>query len=101
MEQILKNALKDVGMTQKELADALHVTPQAVSKWFTGEGRPSQDSVIGIYKILGVDLTRAMALKMKPEVRKTAMGNHKLQEIDNYEKAKKEAIVKLCVPLKR
>ena len=58
MEELIKKALEEKKMTQKELAEKLYVTPQAVSKWLTGESRPSQDNVERIYEILGIDLTK-------------------------------------------
>jgi transcriptional regulator with XRE-family HTH domain len=33
---IIKQLRKDIGMTQKELADLLHITDKAVSKWERG-----------------------------------------------------------------
>ena len=34
---------KELGMTQKELADLLHISYQAVSKWEVGAGIPTVD----------------------------------------------------------
>ena len=53
MDQILKKALKERELSQKEFAELIHVTPQAVSKWLNGESRPSQDNVILIFETLG------------------------------------------------
>lgn len=52
MKNLLKKALNAKGFTQKELAEQIHVTPQAVSKWMSGESRPSQDNVVLIIKSL-------------------------------------------------
>lgn len=41
-------------MTQKELAERLHVTPQAVSRWETGEVEPSVSTIGEIAEIFGV-----------------------------------------------
>ncbi len=90
MDQILKKALKRKGLSQKELAERIHVTPQAVSKWLNGESRPSQDNVTLIYETLGIDLTKEMALE-NSRCRKKGMEMTELQEIDSFEKAKKES----------
>ena len=44
--KLIKKALEEKKMTQKELAETLYVTPQAVSKWLNGESRPSQDNAL-------------------------------------------------------
>ena len=36
---------KQLGMTQAQLADRLHVTDKAVSKWETGRGMPGIDTL--------------------------------------------------------
>ena len=41
-------------MTQKELADYLHITSQAVSRWEKGETEPSLDAISKMAKIFGV-----------------------------------------------
>ena len=90
MEKIIKKALEEKNMTQKELAEKLFVSPQAVSKWITGESRPSQDNVERIFEILGVDLTKEMVVR--GHINKKCMRETKIQDLDNFEKAKKEAV---------
>ena len=90
MDQILKKALKERELSQKEFAELIHVTPQAVSKWLNGESRPSQDNVILIFETLGIDLTKEMVLQ-NSRCRKKGMEMTELQELDSFEKAKKES----------
>lgn len=90
MEKIIKKALEEKDMTQKDLAKKLFVSPQAVSKWITGESRPSQDNVERIFEILGVNLTKEMVVRR--HINKKCMRETKIQDLNNFEKAKKEAV---------
>ncbi len=52
----LKRLREKVGMTQKELADKLFVSPQAVSRWENGDTEPSVATLDSIAEIFGVSL---------------------------------------------
>lgn len=45
LSQNIKQLRTSKGMTQKELAEKLHVTPQAVSRWENGEVEPSVSTI--------------------------------------------------------
>ncbi len=45
---------KEMGMTQKELADVLHISYQAVSKWESGTSLPTVEMLCEIAEVLGV-----------------------------------------------
>lgn len=45
---------KEKGMTQQELADQLHITNKAVSKWETGEAFPETAQLVPLATIFGV-----------------------------------------------
>lgn len=47
---------KEMGLTQKELADRLNVTDKAVSKWETGKGFPDVKLLEPLARALGVSL---------------------------------------------
>lgn len=47
---------KEMGLTQKELADRLNVTDKAVSKWETGKGFPDVKLLEPLAQALGVSL---------------------------------------------
>ena len=91
MEKSLRRLLEIKGLTQKDLAEQLYVTPQAVSKWIGGQSRPSYDNVIRIYELYGFDLTKEVSRKTS-HCRGTNMSAVELKELDSFEKAKEEAI---------
>ncbi len=58
------------GLTQKELADMLHVTAQAVSRWENGDAEPSIGTITEMAKIFGVttdELIKGPSAKPMPE----------------------------------
>ena len=67
----IKNLRKEKGLTQKELADLLHVTSQAVSRWEKGDVEPSIDTISEIASIFEVTTDEIIGgpdKKPKPEV---------------------------------
>ena len=90
MNKIIKAALERRGMTQKELAEAIYVTPQAVSKWISGESRPTLDNAIEIDKVLGINLTAEMARKERKE-KTMNYQPQELRKLDSFKKASDEA----------
>lgn len=51
---------KEQGLTQKELAERLHVTDKAVSKWETGKGFPDVKLLEPLAQVLGVSLVELL-----------------------------------------
>ena len=47
---------KEAGMTQSELAEALHVSRQSISKWEMGTAMPDMVNIIAISKIFLVSI---------------------------------------------
>ena len=56
------------GLTQEEVAEAMHVSRQAVSKWESGLSRPSSDNLIRLARLFKVELT---AIIGEPETEET------------------------------
>lgn len=54
-------------MTQKELAEKLYVTAQAVSRWENGEVEPSLSTLVEISKIFNVSTDELLNLDIKKE----------------------------------
>ena len=51
----LRDALRNAGMTQRELARALDLSEQSVGNWIGGRSRPSAANLDTITGLLGVD----------------------------------------------
>lgn len=63
---------KEKGWTQRELAEQLHITDKAVSKWETGASIPDTALLIPLSELLGVTVTELLLCKrqeqpMEPE----------------------------------
>ncbi len=52
----IKGALGDQGVTNKELAEALGVTPSTVSTWCTNDKQPSLETLYRIAGYLNIDV---------------------------------------------
>ena len=68
---------KDIALTQSQLADALHVTPQAVSRWETGAGAPSTEILLSMSELFHISMNELIAddltldrISQKPFVKK-------------------------------
>ena len=67
---------KEKGLSQAELAERLHVTDKAVSRWETGRGMPAIDSLEPLAEVLGITVSELLAGRaLTPEeLPKTAGG---------------------------
>ncbi len=52
---------KSAGMTQKELAEKLNISFQAVSKWETGESLPDTGILLELSDILGTSVDKLLS----------------------------------------
>ena len=51
---LIRALRREAGLTQRELAEALGVSRQAVSKWETGTADPSTSNLLALAKLFGV-----------------------------------------------
>ena len=84
-ENIKKYRLQS-GTTQKDLADLLHVTPQAVSRWELGDVEPSVDTLSNLAQIFGITMDELISGK------KVDIPNRK----EEKEKSEPEIVCKDC-----
>jgi len=52
----IKAVLAEKGVTNKELAEALGIAPQTVSRWCTNDMQPSIEKLYSIAKYLKIDV---------------------------------------------
>lgn len=52
--ELISEARRSKGMTQKDLADRLHITDKAVSKWETGASCPDIATIPKLADLLGI-----------------------------------------------
>lgn len=52
----LRNARKDAGLTQKQLADMLFVSPNSICMYERGQRAPNLEMILVIAKVIGVDV---------------------------------------------
>ena len=63
---LLRLLRQEVGMTQRELAEALHVSAQAVSNWETGAGCPDVSLLPALAARFGVSVERLLTGDLEP-----------------------------------
>lgn len=56
----IKGVLGDMGVTNKELAEALEVTPGTVSNWCTNDKQPSLETLYRIAGYLNIDVRQLL-----------------------------------------
>ena len=66
MGVLLRRLRQEANMTQRELAETLHVSAQAVSKWETGVGCPDVSLLAALAERLGVSVERLLAGDLAP-----------------------------------
>lgn len=84
------------GMTQKNLADQLFVSSQAVSRWENGEVEPSIGTIMELAKIFGVTADEILGLEPKETLDKNAKNEEKKQETADQKKENPPQILTLC-----
>ena len=57
LENRLAALRKQAGLSQQDLAERLHVSRQAVSRWESGESMPTVDNLLYLSSIFGVSIT--------------------------------------------
>ena len=91
MKEIIKRALEEANMQQKELADKIHVSPQAVHKWIKGESQPTFDNIQLMTEIFGVEFGEKMLKKGLQNKKIMERQQSELKDLNTIEKAEAES----------
>lgn len=83
---------KEKNLTQKELADKLHITDRAISKWECGKGCPDISLLEDLSSILGISVIEI--LKGKSINKQKINDNDIMYSLNLYQNKKKEKIDK-------
>ena len=88
---------KERGLTQRELADRLHVTDKAVSKWETGKGFPDLKLLEPLAQELEVSLVELLqgARSPSPTLTKEEAGQAAVQAMEQSQKNTARRYLKL------
>ncbi len=73
---------KEKGLTQSEVAERLHVSPQAVSKWENGDSMPDISLLPEIAKLLGTSIDSLLGVA--PEVERVEVVEPPKGDYSNY-----------------
>ncbi len=97
LEEKLIHLRKEKGLTQLELAEAVKVSRQAVSKWESGGGIPSTENLRGLSELYGVSVDYLL----NEEERKSENGHAPMDEPGNspapVRKEKRKVSIKWAV----
>ena len=64
VQNIIKNLREKNNLTQEELAEQVHVTRQAVSRWETGETHPNTDTLKLLSKVFDVSINTLLGFRV-------------------------------------
>lgn len=70
----IRFARKELGLTQKQLAERLNITPTIISEWETGARNPKISSLQKIADILGLSITELCNFE-SPKINNQTFGN--------------------------
>lgn len=65
---LLRKLRAERGLSQKQAAETLSVSPQAVSKWETGQGLPDVTLLSALAELYGVSMERLLSGSLSPEL---------------------------------
>lgn len=81
---------KELGLTQKELAEKLEVTDKAISRWETGKGLPDTSLLKPLAEIFGVSVGELLSGKRMDDSQIKNQADHIILESLSYEESQEK-----------
>ena len=81
---------KELGLTQKELAEKLEVTDKAISRWETGKGLPDTSLLKPLAEIFGVSVGELLSGKRMDDSKIKSQADHIILESLSYEESQEK-----------
>lgn len=81
---------KELGLTQKELAEKLKVTDKAISRWETGKGLPDTSLLKPLAEIFGVSVGELLSGKRMDDSQIKSQADHIILESLSYEESQEK-----------
>lgn len=81
---------KELGLTQKELAEKLEVTDKAISRWETGKGLPDASLLKPLAEIFGVSVGELLSGKRLDDSQIKSQTDHIILESLSYEESQEK-----------
>lgn len=78
--ELIARRRKEQGLSQGELAERIHVTDKAVSKWETGRGMPGIDSLEPLAEVLGLSVSELLSGQRLTEEEKPKAAERQMME---------------------
>lgn len=78
---------KELGLTQKELAEKLDVTDKAISRWETGKGLPDTSLLKPLAEIFGVSVGELLSGRPMDDSQIKSQADHIILESLSYEES--------------
>ena len=97
ISNLIKNKRKEKGLTQEELAQKIHVTEKAISRWETGRGTPDISLLVPLSEVLEVSVSEI--LKGKEDKKEDRNILEIVEYIDNAKKKKNKYVIPIATAL--
>ena len=96
--KFIRDTRKEIGLTQRELAEKLRVSDKTISKWETGNGLPDAANMLPLCAALGISVNELLsAEKLEGEVYKSRAEENMIDLMRQREQAKKNIILSCIV----
>ena len=96
--KFIAESRKALGLTQRQLADALDISDKTVSKWECGKGLPEVSLMLPLCRILGISVNEMLSGERLNEVNYKERAEENMMDLikENAENKKRMALSVIC-----